>query len=84
MNSLFKLVSVVLLVVMTACSHSGKQEKLEVNPDCVYVCTGGHAKRYHADEGCMGLSRCSGPIVSMSVDDAQSRGLTPCRMCTKS
>ncbi len=51
--------------------------------DCVYVCSGPSAKRYHLVKDCKGLSKCYGYILEMTVDEAQARGKTPCKMCFK-
>lgn len=53
----------------------------EYAEDMVYVCTGGSARRYHNEPDCRGLSRCRGDIEEMSVEDAESEGKTPCRIC---
>lgn len=49
----------------------------------VYVCTGGSSKRFHIDEDCKGLMRCSGNVVVMDEDEARMAGRTPCRLCCK-
>ena len=72
---------VVSLLLMSCGGH--KQQKHKVDADCVYVCSGSSAKRYHSVEDCKGLSRCSGEIVEMTVEEAEEDGKTPCRMCVK-
>ena len=49
--------------------------------DKVYICTGGSSKRYHDDRDCRGLGNCSGAIRSVSLDEAEGMGRTPCRIC---
>lgn len=66
--------------IQTHLDKSKKEIKWE-NYRVVYVCTGGTAKAYHADPDCRGLSRCRGDIEEMSVEDAESEGKTPCRIC---
>lgn len=57
-----------VLVILTSCSNNHKQEKHEINPDCVYVCSGSGAKRYHSIDDCKGLRKCSGEIIQMTVE----------------
>lgn len=47
----------------------------------VFVCTGGSARRYHYDDYCRGLSRCSGDLLVLSEEEALTKGKTPCRIC---
>lgn len=51
--------------------------KATSNPD-VYICRGPHSERYHHDAYCRGLRRCSTPLDSVSLDDAQGFGRTIC------
>lgn len=79
-------------LVMASCGN-GKQENRETSDGddyytagrdrggVVYVCGGISAKRYHLDENCKGLSRCSCEIQEMTVEEAKQMGRTPCRMC---
>ena len=53
----------------------------DAREDYVYICTGGKSKRYHADEYCNGLRRCSGSVEEVSVDEAEDMGRTPCKIC---
>lgn len=76
------LLTFALLLLFTSCgSRHHRQEKHEVNPECVYVCSGPASKRYHSVEDCDGLKRCSGGILRMTSDDAERIGKTPCRLC---
>lgn len=63
--------------------EQSEQIKQESPHDCVYVCTGCSAKRYHSVEFCEGLSSCGGDILEMSIDEAVNHGRTPCRMCVR-
>lgn len=72
-----------LVIVFVACGGNRKQTRHKASPDCVYVCSGHSAKRYHSVEDCKGLSRCSGSIVEMTVEEAENKGRTPCRMCVR-
>lgn len=70
-----------ITVLLASCGGNHKQTKHEVDSDCVYVCSGRSAKRYHSVNDCMGLSRCSGEVLKMTVEEAEGHGKTPCRMC---
>lgn len=54
------------------------------DPECVYVCSGPNTKRYHMNSECIGLSRCSGEIMTMTEKEAINANKTPCRRCMKS
>lgn len=47
----------------------------------VYICTGPKSKRYHFDEDCMGLSKCSGEVIEITLDEAEEMGRTECKYC---
>lgn len=85
MKYLYIIVFIACTFVLPSCrGHKSKtieQEKYEVDPSCVYVCTGSNAQRYHADEYCYGLSNCSGTIETMELYDAEEQGRTPCKLC---
>lgn len=48
------------------------------NPATVYVCHSAGAKKYHYDENCHGLKRCTHEIVSMPQEQAEGKGLGLC------
>ena len=77
----------VTCVVLSACTSdkSGKRAKQERwgYSENVFVCSGGSARRYHSTDDCPGLSRCSGEILIMSVEEAEDEGKTPCRICVE-
>lgn len=47
----------------------------------VYICTGPKAKAYHKTDRCRGLNRCSGKVVSVSLEKAKQMGRRPCGIC---
>lgn len=76
------MISIMLVVMMMSCVNGKrKQTKHKVNQNCVYVCTGTNAKRYHSVDICQGLSKCSDMIIEMTVTEARDEGKTSCRMC---
>lgn len=72
-----------IAIGLTSCGRANKQEKHKADPDCVYVCTGSGAKRYHSVDNCKGLSKCSHSIVEMTIEEAEADGKTPCRLCVE-
>lgn len=59
-----------------------RQEENQIPEDeTVYVCTGSYAKRYHTDEQCRGLQRCTGETIEISLQEAEKEGRTPCKIC---
>lgn len=68
MRNIFKALVLSIILLMTSCGG-------------VYVCTGPTATRYHKSSTCNGLSRCSGSINKISVEEAESEGRTPCKIC---
>lgn len=46
--------------------------------DTVYYCDSPGGKRYHYDQECSGLQRCTHVIRQTTVKSAVDRGLTPC------
>ena len=76
MNAIRLILALFVIGCMSSCSKADKQtqKKFEADPDCVYICTGASSKRYRAVSDCMGLSRCSGTIEELSVDEALEYG----------
>lgn len=72
-----------VVLTLSACGRSRKQNEHDAVTGTVYVCPGPHAKRYHYDSSCDGLSNCSGEILEMTTEEAEERGRTPCRMCVE-
>lgn len=78
------MITMLIVAVMISCGNNRhKRIEHKVNPNRVYVCSGGNAKRYHSVEYCQGLSNCSGEILEMTIKEAEDEGKTPCRMCAK-
>lgn len=65
---------------LTSCKKN-KSNEVEQSSEDVYICTGPQSKRYHCDEMCKGLSRCSGEIKCVTKSEAEDDGKTPCHMC---
>ena len=62
--------------------ESVETETLEVVEDeIVFICTGPSAKTYHRTNDCRGLSRCSGDIEEVSLDEAEDMERRACRIC---
>lgn len=87
--STFRKIAVLLVfLVVCSCGQTEKDDQESYSysyaahkKECVYVCSGQKARRYHLDSDCKGLSKCSGRILEMTVEEAQDKGKTPCRLC---
>ena len=67
-----------------AVSQRTAAEEVAMQPvmeERVYICTGGHARKYHRYKGCRGLNACNGEIKEITKQQAARRGRKPCRIC---
>lgn len=78
MKKIFIFSIIMLPLFNTSCKSEQKD-----TTQLVYVCTGIYAKRYHATNQCRWLGSCKGEIVKMSKEEAEQKGLTPCKSCSK-
>ena len=62
--------------VMSVEANDSSKEEVKV-----WVCTGPHSKRYHNNEECRGLQKCSAEIELISIEEAKKRGYTKCKIC---
>ncbi len=53
-----------------------------VKSEYVYICTGPKAKVYHATPKCKGLSKCSGDIKKVTLEEIQ-KSRRACKLCVK-
>lgn len=53
----------------------------DTDENMVYICNGPHSRRYHCDECCDGLSKCSSEVECISLNEAEGMGRTPCSRC---
>lgn len=67
-------------LLLLSCGGSAKHSH-ESHDGEVYVCGGRYSKRYHNDEDCRGLRNCRGRVSSMSIEEAEAMGKTPCGYC---
>ena len=70
-----------ILTALMLCSFTFVQDQSKSSK--VYICTGPQSKRYHITQNCRGLSKCSGTIKTITLEDAQKMGRTPCGYCCK-
>lgn len=47
----------------------------------VWICTGKSAYSYHCNRECKGLNRCNASIKKVSIEYAQSKGRSACKIC---
>ena len=90
MKKIFGFILVIVCCVLLCVSCGGNQQSKSLegaqavsaeNTGCVYVCNGKYAKRYHRTQSCRGLSNCQGGILEMTEEQAEARGMTPCKRC---
>ena len=53
----------------------------ETHRDSVYICSSAKSKKYHRTQYCRGLSRCSCQVKKMTIEQAEHKGMTPCKIC---
>ena len=66
-----KLATLILVLIIASINALGQT---------VYISTGSSAKKYHSTSSCRGLAN-SKYIKSISIEEAQSIGRTPCMIC---
>lgn len=66
-----------------AAANSNVSNETRTSAETVFVCSGGHATRYHCDKNCFGLRNCKGDIIEMTETQALNMGRTRCRKCYK-
>jgi hypothetical protein len=75
------LIPVLFLLVITASSFV--QEKPKPTIEYVWVCESGNSVKYHKDENCSGLNRCS--VVPTKTKKSEAiKTHDPCKICSKS
>lgn len=68
---IFLTVSIMLVICLVGCTSNGE----------VYICTGPKSRVYHKTDDCTGLSRCSGSIKKITIEEAKTRNRRPCKWC---
>ena len=66
-----KIATLILVLIIASINALGQT---------VYISTGSSAKKYHSTSSCRGLSN-SKYITSISIEEAQGIGRTPCMIC---
>lgn len=74
---------ITIICAFVACSGCHGQSGHKTSANYVFICTGEKAKRYHLDRNCSGLSRCSKEIIEVTIEEAESKGRTPCKICAQ-
>lgn len=75
----FIFTSCALLFTMSIEGNGGKDEKTD-KEITVYICTGPNSEVFHKYSDCKGLSRCSGDVIQVPLDDV-IRYRRPCKIC---
>jgi hypothetical protein len=85
-----------ILISFVGCTSSPSSEILPVSaapiktepssvtktetPALVFICDSKSAARYHLKENCRGLQKCNYRIIQVTLNDAQQKNRTMCRM----
>lgn len=75
------ILSIALLIAGISGIMSVDAKYYDASASEVYVCTGKYAKKYHNDYECKGLQKCSAEIITLTVEEAEKRGYTKCKIC---
>lgn len=94
MKRYFGIILAVCSVALCACCGNNQQRNTPIEyykqsvaqydepiVNGVFVCNGKFAKRYHRTQHCSGLGNCQGEIVETTIEQAEARGMTPCKKC---
>jgi len=74
MKSLLLFLTVTLI---TACHSQIEKQTPDLNRE-VFVCKSRNARRYHLDENCHALKRCSRDVEKMKEEKAKKIGMSLC------
>ena len=76
---------VLLLVVSYACSSEGDVKRVAIDSvqptDTVWICTGSGATRFHSNEKCEGMLKCTKAIKQVTRAEAEAKHRTHCQKC---
>jgi len=80
------LIIITLLFLFTTIPGTFGQAERETQPTSkaqttVYICLGKSSVRYHQTDRCNGLSNCKSQIKSVTLQEAEKMGRTPCKVC---
>jgi hypothetical protein len=74
-----KLLLPLFLILLLSCHTDNKSN----TSNMVYICTGRYARAYHNTTDCRGIRACKAEIRTVTLEEAQKIGRTPCRYCYK-
>lgn len=80
-----KLLFPLFLILLLSCHTDNKSNTSNVSntSNMVYICTGRYARAYHKTTDCRGIRACKAGIRTVTLEEAQKMGRTPCRYCYK-
>ena len=72
-------------LVLTACSSEDNVKRVPIESvqptDTVWICTGSGATRFHSNEKCEGMLRCTKKIKGVTRAEAEAKHRTHCQKC---
>jgi hypothetical protein len=77
------LLPVLLSLLITISSFQQEKPKPKATIEYVWVCESGNSVKYHKDENCSGLNKCSvNPTKTKKTEAVKTHD--PCKICSKS
>ena len=70
-----------IFISLTGTSNALPNYHLKVTPENVYVCISKTGHKYHNNENCRGLKRCTHEIRKVTKAQAMKLGYTACKIC---
>lgn len=76
---------IMLLLAVGACSSEDDVKRVPIDSvqptDTVWICTGSGATRFHSNEKCEGMLRCTKKIKGVTRAEAEAKHRTHCQKC---
>jgi hypothetical protein len=66
------------LLLLFLLSGNSKHTIVRDTTTMVYICDSPHAKKYHLNKNCKGLSTCQHNVRKITLEQAQKKGKTLC------
>ncbi|MBQ6079130.1 MAG: hypothetical protein IJK93_02520 [Muribaculaceae bacterium] len=79
------ILGIVLLFIACACSSEEDVKRVAIDTvqptDTVWICTGSGATRFHSNEKCEGMLKCTKAIKQVTRAEAEAKRRTYCQKC---
>ena len=81
------ILGIALFLAVCACSNEEQVKRVPIESvqptDTVWICTGSGATRFHSNEKCEGMLRCTKAIKGVTRAEAEAKHRTHCQKCYK-